>query len=151
MRVRRSAFLASSMVTAWVMLLAPGAQADDTARASRSPTTASASVQSATSADVDQALSRFRAFTETWMDKLRGASALRTAAAGSGARDFKRFSAEYSQEMKPTGSAFNPYVGILHYTEEFYRCTGPAEETCTMVESTPVTEIFRYQRGAWVY
>jgi hypothetical protein len=140
------------MVTAWVMFLAPGGQADDTARASRSPTTASSlSVPSATSAEVEQALSRFRAFTGTWMDKLRGESALRTVAASSGARDLKRFSAEYSEEVKQTGSTSNPYVGILHYTEEFYRCTGPAEETCTMVESTPVTEIFRYQRGAWVY
>jgi hypothetical protein len=84
------------------------------------------------------------------MEKLRGSSALRTVSTGSGST-VKRFSANHTEEVKPTGSPSNPYVGVLHYTEESYSCSDAAQRNCTLVESTPVTEIFRFQNGKWVY
>ena len=97
-----------------------------------------------------QARSAFDAFTQTWMDKLRSSSAVRTVSTSSGST-VKRFSTTHTEEVKPTGSASNPYVGVLHYTEESYNCSDAAQKNCTLVDSTPVTEIFRYQNGKWVY
>jgi hypothetical protein len=91
-----------------------------------------------------QVRSAFDSFTQNWMEELRG-SALHTG------RTVKRFSTTHTEEVKPTGSVSNPYVGILHYTEESYNCSDAAQRNCTLVESTPVTEIFRFQNGKWVY
>ena len=97
-----------------------------------------------------QARSAFDAFTQTWMDKLRSSSAVRTVSTSSGST-VKRYSTTHTEEVKPTGSASNPYVGVLHYTEESYNCSDAAQRNCTLVESMPVTEIFRFQNGKWVY
>ena len=91
-----------------------------------------------------QVRSAFDSFTQNWMEKLRG-SALHTG------NTVKRFSTTHTEEVKPTGSVSNPYVGILHYTEEVYNCSDAAHKNCTLVDSSPVTEIFRYQNGKWVY
>jgi hypothetical protein len=91
-----------------------------------------------------QVRSAFDSFTQNWMEKLRG-SALHTGST------VKRFSTTHTEEVKPTGSLSNPYVGILHYTEESYNCSDAAHKNCTLVDSTRVTEIFRYQNGKWVY
>jgi hypothetical protein len=138
------------MVAAMLPTLAASA---DSARALEDAVTSSISVPTAhsASADPNQALSAFRVFTQTWMDGLRGTSALQTVAASSGGRILKRFSTAQTVEVKATDSATNPYVGILHYTEERYQCPDAADEDCTLVDSTPVTEIFRYQNGAWIY
>ena len=87
--------------------------------------------------------SAFDSFAQNWMEKLRG-SALHTGST------VKRFSTTHTEEVKPTDSVSNPYVGILHYTEESYNCSDAAHKNCTLVESTPVTEIFRYQNGKWL-
>jgi hypothetical protein len=97
-----------------------------------------------------QARAAFDVFTQTWMDKLRSSSAIRTVSTSSGST-VKRFSTTHTEEVKPTGSASNPFVGVLHYTEESYSCSDAAQRNCTLVDSTPVTEIFRYQNGKWVY
>ncbi|HYB13586.1 MAG TPA: hypothetical protein VEG67_08945 [Myxococcota bacterium] len=143
MQLRRSALLVRRILVVWALFPALVASADSASTASD----ASASILS----DADKALSAFHTFTQTWMEKLRGTSALQTVAASSEGPELKRFSTTYSEEVKPTGSADNPFVGILHYTEELYRCSDVAGADCTMVDSTPVTEIFRYQNGAWVY
>jgi hypothetical protein len=91
-----------------------------------------------------QVRSAFDSFAQNWMEKLRG-SALHTGST------VKRFSTTHTEEVKPTGSVSNPYVGILHYTEESYNCSDVAHKNCTLVESTPVTEIFRYENGKWLY
>jgi hypothetical protein len=91
-----------------------------------------------------QVRSAFDSFAQNWMENLRG-SALHTGST------VKRFSTTHTEEVKPTGSVSNPYVGILHYTEESYNCSDAAHKNCTLVESTPVTEIFRYQNGKWLY
>lgn len=54
-------------------------------------------------------------------------------------------------QLKPTGSTKAPYVGLLHYQEKTFHCTDKAGKSCRVVATTPVTEIFRFQNGHWVY
>ena len=55
---------------------------------------------------------------------------------------------DYRMELKPTGHAAAPYVGILRYQQ--LRCADAAR-TCKVAGRSPVTEIFRFQNGRWVY
>jgi len=55
-------------------------------------------------------------------------------------------------QLRPTGSAKAPYVGVLQYQEQQIRCENPkARKGCKVVSTTPVTEIFRFQNGHWIY
>lgn len=150
MQARQRAPLALSFFMAAVMFPALVASADSAGRLDSTAEVAS-SVPINSTPDSNHALSVFHIFTETWMNELRDANALRTVAASSGVRAVKRVSMTHTDEVKATNSAVNPYVGILHYTEELYECADAAETNCTIIESTPVTEIFRYQNGAWIY
>ncbi len=58
---------------------------------------------------------------------------------------------EFSIELRPTGHPVAPYVGLLRYTELLYSCTDATAGDCTIASSLPVTEIFRFQDGRWVY
>jgi len=139
---------AAATVVAVLALPARAANDGETVASTRAP---KAALKSSSGAGAEaQARSAFDAFSQTWMEKLRSASAIRTVSTSSGST-VKRFSTTHTQEVKPTGSASNPFVGVLHYTEESYNCSDAAQKNCTLVESTPVTEIFRYQNGKWVY
>jgi hypothetical protein len=54
-------------------------------------------------------------------------------------------------QLKPTGSVAAPYVGLLQYQQKTFHCTDEAGKSCRVVSTTPVTEIFRFQNGRWVY
>jgi len=88
----------------------------------------------------------FEAFSRAWVDKMKAVSAARATAA---ARNTLRNS--YEMELRPTGSALAPWVGILSYCEIAMKCVGPREEQCTPSSSTLVREMFRYQGGNWIY
>ena len=145
-------FLGAAAVALGVMAVSalPAAAANDGETVASTPRPKAALKSTSGGGAEAQARSAFDSFTETWMEKLRGSSALRTVSTGSGST-IKRFSTSHSEEVKPTGSPANPYVGVLHYTEESYNCSDSAQRNCTLVDSTPVTEIFRYQNGKWVY
>ncbi len=143
-----------SLVRSVLMTITPFAALVASADSTTPPDAAMASsisVSSPSVAEQDQAFSKFRAFTESWMDSVRRANALQPVAARSGVYPLTRFSITYTQEVKHTGSESNPYVGILHYAEEHYQCKDIDETDCVALDSTPVTEIFRYQNGVWVY
>ena len=140
--------MVASMFSSFVAAADSASPVDNSAA---TETSISGSSPSAANPEPNQALSAFRIFTETWMEKLRGASMLQPVAASSQGRALKRFSVTHTEEVKPTGSTTNPYIGILHYTEDLYQCADSTETSCTIVDSTPVTEIFRYQNGAWIY
>ncbi len=74
-------------------------------------------------------------------------------AAGPGAAVFtyRGYGEDFRTELRPTGQAAAPFVGLLHYTEHVYSCRDLAGGSCTIASTVPVTEIFRYQRGAWTY
>jgi hypothetical protein len=69
----------------------------------------------------------FRVFAHGWLEKLRRAGAGR--AIGS----------EFETEVRPTGNARSPWVGVLRYCER------------TRGSSAVVTELFRFEAGEWVY
>ena len=139
---------AAATVVAVLALPARAANDGETVASTRAP---KAALKSSSGAGAEaQARSAFDAFSQSWMDKLRSSSAVRTVSTSSGST-VKRYSTTHTEEVKPTGSASNPYVGVLHYTEESYNCSDAAQKNCTLVDSTPVTEIFRYQNGKWVY
>jgi hypothetical protein len=95
-----------------------------------------------------QALAReaFSTFARTWLDKLQNGNGK---AETDGTR--RKLGDDFTTELRPTGQATAPYVGLLRYTEHVYRCTGAGEASCVVQASIPVTEIFRYENGRWVY
>ncbi len=64
---------------------------------------------------------------------------------------YRGFGDDFTVELRPTGHPSAPFVGILRYNEEVYSCNGVDASNCSVASSLPVTEIFRYQGGRWVY
>ena len=44
-----------------------------------------------------------------------------------------------------------PFVGLLRYGEQLFSCSDTGATRCGVAHTTPVTEIFRFQNGRWVY
>ena len=64
---------------------------------------------------------------------------------------YRGFGEDFTVELRPTGHPSAPFVGILRYNEQVYSCDGVSASKCSVVSSLPVTEIFRYQGGRWIY
>ena len=64
---------------------------------------------------------------------------------------YRGYGDEYSVELRATGHANTPYVGLLRYTEHVYSCETVEAESCRIASSVPVTEVFRYRNGRWTY
>ena len=64
---------------------------------------------------------------------------------------YRGFEEGFTVELRPTGHPAAPFVGILRYNEQVYSCNGVDASKCSVASSLPVTEIFRYQGGRWVY
>jgi len=93
--------------------------------------------------------SQFRKFAKSWMDRQEASEAkMKRDASGPGATA-RGVSDDFNIELRSTGNAKAPYVGILRYTEQTYDCGG--KNGCTERDSTRVTEIFKYQAGRWEY
>ncbi|UKL12989.1 hypothetical protein [Dissulfurimicrobium hydrothermale] len=63
---------------------------------------------------------------------------------------------ECNISIKRTGSKETPYVGMIYYSEKQVLKKGPTRQDAlndpgTPIEEVPVTEIFRYTKGKWVY
>ena len=63
---------------------------------------------------------------------------------------------ECQTSVKKTGSPVTPYVGMIHYTEKQMLKKGSNREEAmndpgAIIIETPVTEIFRFSKGHWVY
>jgi hypothetical protein len=97
----------------------------------------------------NNAETQFRAFAKTWMDRQEASEEkMKRNASGPGATA-RGVSEDFRIELRSTGNAKAPYVGILRYTEQTYDCA--SKNGCTVSDDTPVTEIFRYQAGRWQY
>ncbi len=96
----------------------------------------------------------FNEFAKGWMQKMARAESDNRAhpkrEAGGGA-SYRGYDDDFQIELKPTGSASAPWVGILRYHELMYSCADPAAKSCNTSKTTRVTEIFRFQGGKWVY
>ncbi len=64
---------------------------------------------------------------------------------------YRGFGENFTVELRPTGHPSSPFVGILRYEEQVYSCNDVDASNCSVASSLPVTEIFRYQGGRWVY
>ena len=81
------------------------------------------------------------------------ADALRpgSASSDSGVVTIRKYGDEFTTELRATGRDGAEYVGILHYSESVYNCRENNIENCSEPSTVPVTEIFRYADGRWIY
>jgi hypothetical protein len=98
----------------------------------------------------------FQDFAREWMAEARRLEERERrsprVAAGPGTPVFtyRGYGEEFRTELRPTGEAAAPFVGLLHYTQRLYSCR-PAAGQCSLAATVPVTEIFRYRRGRWTH
>ena len=103
-------------------------------------------------ADHDRAMTSFDRFTTDWMKKLRQAEQRgRNRPEARRASSFRGYGDDVQIELRPTGHPSAPFVGLLRYKEHTYNCTARAASSCSIKRTQPVTEIFRFQNGRWVY
>ena len=63
----------------------------------------------------------------------------------------RRYANEFTTELRKTSRDGAEYVGILHYNESIFNCREDDTENCSEPSTVPVTEIFRYDEGRWIY
>lgn len=128
-----------SVGMAWALVATP-ARADDMAAIAPADSRARAS---------------FTKFAESWMEKVQRMAKQQKPTASPGAPNapvtYRNYTDDFTVELRPTGHASSPYVGILRYNEQIFSCRDIKTNDCTMSSQIPVTEIFRYQDGRWVY
>ncbi len=103
-------------------------------------------------ADQQRASRAFDRFAGDWMGKMKRVerdNRAKPKRAGAG-MSYRGYASDFKTELKPTGHPSAPYVGILRYREHRYQCDAKGS-SCRVVASTPVTEIFRFQNGRWIY
>jgi hypothetical protein len=105
----------------------------------------------------EPARASFRRFAEGWMAaaRLREAQQRQKPAVRPGAAEplvtYRGYGEDLRIDVQPTGHAAAPYLGFLRYTEHIYTCRDVRAVHCTVASSIPVTEIFRFRGGRWVY
>lgn len=95
----------------------------------------------------------FDAFAVEWMGKMQRVEEdnRRRPQVSVGRATYRGYGRDFRVELKPTGYAPAPYVGVLRYEERTYRCSDASAMRCDVVSRLPVTELFRYQNGRWIY
>lgn len=96
----------------------------------------------------------FDRFARQWMQKMERAEAGNRAQARpkrNGRVEFRGYGGALKTRLRATGHSDTPYVGVLEYAEEQLSCEGARAGRCKVSQTTPVTEIFRYQNGRWIY
>jgi hypothetical protein len=105
----------------------------------------------------NRAQASFETFAAEWMNKVRALEERNRAnpQVQTGASEpivtYRGYGEDYSLELRPTGHAKAPWVGLLRYTEILYSCRSVEATTCSQASAVPVTEIFRYADGRWTY
>lgn len=104
----------------------------------------------------------FEKFVNTWMTKLDriGKNNIRTLNITPGDQGFVSRYVCYGPKcefsIKETGSPETPFIGILHYQEKHFLKKGKTRQKTfqspgMLTKKIPVTEIFRFTQGKWVY
>jgi len=138
-----SRFVSICTLAVALLLLAAPALADDVASIPNS-------------AD-ERARNSFSEFARSWMAKMEATEAQNrqnpTVQPGPSENivTYRGFDEGFTVELRPTGQPAAPFVGILRYNEQVYSCDAVDASKCTVASSLPVTEIFRYQGGRWIY
>jgi len=119
------------------------------------PTPALADDMAAIAPADSRARASFTKFAQSWMEKVQRMAKEQKPTASPGAPNalvtYRDYTDDFTVELRPTGHASSPYVGILRYNEQIFSCRDIKTNDCTMSSQIPVTEIFRYQDGRWVY
>jgi hypothetical protein len=105
-------------------------------------------------ADTHPAQQSFQTFAAEWMDRLHRVEAQnKSNVLGNGTTSvsYRGYDHEFKTELRPTGNTKAPYVGMIRYLEREYRCADSRALDCQVEKTTPVTEVFRFQDGRWVY
>jgi hypothetical protein len=82
----------------------------------------------------------FQAFASKWLETRRAWSAPGTR---------REIADPFETELRATGDARSPYVGMLRYCEHELACADAAAERCTPAKRSSITEIFRFEAGEW--
>lgn len=104
-----------------------------------------------------RAVNSFETFASGWMEKMARVEAqnrTKPQIRPYGARTlitYRGYGSDFDIEVKNTGYAPAPFIGILRYAEKLYSCVDTSATQCQVASTTPVTEIFRFQGGRWVY
>lgn len=99
----------------------------------------------------------FERFAASWMERMERAEAANRSEPTVSSRDgttyvtYRGYAEGFDTELRATDSSSTPYVGVLRYQEILFACSDRSAERCRAASRTPVTEIFRYQDGRWVY
>ncbi len=99
----------------------------------------------------------FDEFAKGWMQKMASLESQNRSKpklepqGGALVASYRGYENDYAIELKPTGSATAPWVGILRYHELAYTCADKSTSSCAPSKKVRVTEIFRFQGGRWVY
>lgn len=97
----------------------------------------------------------FGRFAAAWMAEQRRRAAQAAPTLQPGAREplttYRGVGDAYRTELRATGRPVAPYVGVVHYTELVYACSGLDAVDCSVASETPQTAIFRYRDGRWTY
>ncbi len=126
------------------LVSAPVLAGPPAARAAASPALAKAEVS-------------FDQFARRWMQKMERAeegnrsNATPTRKGKQWQVQYRAYGGAIKTRLRSTGYAKAPFVGVLEYAEELMVCDAGRNGKCRVAGRTPVTEIFRYQDGRWIY
>jgi hypothetical protein len=104
----------------------------------------------------DRVLRSFHSFAADWMNQLgrEEASQRRQALSPQGpaqAPSYRGVGRRFDVELRATGNAQAPFVGILRYPEYLYSCAEKVQQSCQISSRNVISEIFRLQDGRWIY
>lgn len=139
-------------IAAVVAMAAPAAHAAE--KKAAKPAAAAAASDEKVAADLTAFCKKWMGFLETReRDNKRGVKWQHTAAGVKG--QYTGYSAEYDCSLKERSSNGTPVATIV-YREYVYETSGASQDAAlaakpTIVDATEVTEIFRYNKGEWVY
>jgi hypothetical protein len=108
-------------------------------------------------ADQTGATAALQTFASQWMERMERVEAdnRRTPAVVQGAVapeiKYRGYTNDFRVEIRPTGYPAAPFVGLIRYGEQMFRCADRGATRCDVEHTIPVTEIFRFQNGRWVY
>lgn len=103
--------------------------------------------------DAERVKASFDSFATEWMERMQRVEDENRASPklDTGTPTYRGYGDDFRVEIKPTGYAPAPYVGVLRYEERMYGCRDSGATECRVTSRMPVTELFRYQDGRWVY
>jgi hypothetical protein len=109
------------------------------------------------STDHERASDSLDAFASQWMNRMerveddnrRQPKVTRGPAAPE--VSYRGYTNDFRVEIRPTGYPAAPFVGLIRYGEQLFTCADQGATRCGVAHTTPVTEIFRFQDGRWVY